>query len=73
MYKQITSNKGGGDLFIGFDRDRNRRRDELNNNKNVEGNKNPHRIMLKDILDLQNTRKNYLWFKLLIKTNKKYR
>ena len=52
MYKLITSNKGSDDLFIGFDRDRKRRRDELTNNKNVKGNKCPHRIMLKDIFGI---------------------
>ena len=35
VYKLITSNKGSDDLSIGFDRDCNRRRDELTNNKNV--------------------------------------
>ena len=47
MYKLITSSRGSGDLSIGFDRNRNRRR-ELINNKNKKG-KYHVRIMLKDI------------------------
>ena len=37
MYKLITSAKESDDLSIGFDRVRNRRRNELSNNKNVKG------------------------------------
>ena len=37
MYKQITSNKGSVDLSFGFDRNCNRRQDELTDNKNVKG------------------------------------
>ena len=37
MYKLITSAKDTNDLFIGFDRDRNRKRGELTNNKNQKG------------------------------------
>ena len=48
MYKLLTSSKGSDDLSIGFDRDRNRRRNELTNNKNIKG-KYHVRIYLKDI------------------------
>ena len=37
MYKLISSSKYTADLSIGFDRDRNRRGDELTNNKNIKG------------------------------------
>ena len=37
MYKLLTSSKGSDDLFIGFDRDRNRRQRELTNNKTQKG------------------------------------
>ena len=46
MYKLLTSSKGSDDLSIGFDRDR--RRNELTNNKNFKG-KYHVRIYLKDI------------------------
>ena len=45
MYKLISS---ADDLSIGFDRDRNRSRKELTNDKNIEGNYQV-RIMLKDV------------------------
>ena len=48
MYKLITSFKDSDDLSIGFDRDRNRRRRELTNNKNIKG-KIHVRVMLRDI------------------------
>ena len=48
MYKLLTSSKGSDDLSIGFDRDRTRRRNELNNNKNIYG-KYHVRIYLKNI------------------------
>ena len=48
MYKLLTSNRGSDDLSVGFDRDRNERRDELNSNKNITG-KGHLRIMLKDV------------------------
>ena len=48
MYKLITSKKGSDDLTIGFDRDRNTRRDELTENKNAKG-RYHLRIMLKDL------------------------
>ena len=48
MYKLLSSSKGSDDLSIGFDRDRNRRKRELTNNKNIKG-KYHLRIYLKDI------------------------
>ena len=48
MYKLITSIRANDDLSIGIDRDRDKRRDELTNNKNLEG-KYHLRIMLQDI------------------------
>ena len=47
-YKLITSSKNSDDLSIGFDRSRNRRKDELAENKNVKG-KYHVRIMLEDV------------------------
>ena len=44
----ITSSRGSHDLLIGFDRDRNRRKRELTNNKNNKG-KYHDRFYLKDI------------------------
>ena len=48
MYKPLTSSRGSDDLSIGFDRDRNRRKRELTNNKNIKG-KYHMRSYLKDI------------------------
>ena len=48
MYKLITSSKNGDDLSISFDRSRERRRDELALNKNVND-KYHLRIILKDV------------------------
>ena len=48
MYKLLTSCKDGDDLSIGFDRNRNRRKNELTNNKTIKG-KYHIRIYLKDI------------------------
>ena len=48
LYKLITSAKGLDDLSGGFDRDRNRRQQELTNNKIQKGNFHVG-IMLKDI------------------------
>ena len=48
MYKLLTSSRGSDDLSIGFDRDRNRRQNELTNNKNIKG-KYHVRIYLKDV------------------------
>ena len=48
MYKLITSARNTDDLSIGFDRDRERRKGELTNNKNIKG-KYQVTMMLKDI------------------------
>ena len=48
MYKLLTSSKDGDDLSIGFDRNRERRKNELTNNKTIKG-KYHIRIYLKDI------------------------
>ena len=49
MYKLISSAKDVDDLSIGFDRSRDRRKQELTNNKNAKG-KYQLRIMLKDVI-----------------------
>ena len=46
LYKLLTSSRGYDDLSIGFDRDHERRQQELTNNKNVKG-KNHIRTFLK--------------------------
>ena len=56
MYKLKTSSEDTNDLSVGFDRSRNRRRDELAQNRKVEG-KHHLRIMLKDVFGLQIDRK----------------
>ena len=48
MYKLITSSKDSDDSSIGFDHSRNRRKEELTNNKNVKG-KYHLKILLKDV------------------------
>ena len=48
MYKLITSSNDSDDLSIGFDRSRNRKRDEFTDNKNIKG-KYHLRNMLKDV------------------------
>ena len=48
MYKLLTSSGGSDDLSIGFDRDRNRRKRELTNNKNIKD-KYHMRIYLKGV------------------------
>ena len=48
MYKLLTSSRGSDDLFIGFDRDHNRRQRELTNNKTQKG-KFHVKIYLKDV------------------------
>ena len=48
MYQLKTSAKDTDDLCIGFDRDKNRRRNELTNNKNIKG-KYRVKIMHEDI------------------------
>ena len=37
MYKVITSGRGSDDLSIGFDRSRDRTKQELTKNKNLKG------------------------------------
>ena len=49
MFKLTTSAKDEDDLSIGFDRDRNSRRNEVTNNKNKKGNYHL-RIMLRDVI-----------------------
>ena len=51
MYKLITSCRGSDDLSIGFDRTRDRRKQQLTNNKKIKS-KNHVTIMLKDIFGL---------------------
>ena len=48
MYKLLTSSRDSDDLSFGFDRDRNRRKRGLTNNKNIKG-KYHMRIYLEDI------------------------
>ena len=48
MYKLLTLSKDSDDLFIGFDRSRDRRKSELSNNKSIKG-KYHIRIYLKDV------------------------
>ena len=48
MYKLLTSSRGSDDLSIRFNRDRNRRPEELTSNKNIKGNY-LLRVMLKDV------------------------
>ena len=48
MYKLITTAKDMNDLSVGFDRDRTRRRNELTNNKKIQG-KYHVRVYLKDV------------------------
>ena len=48
MYILLTSSRGSDDLYIGFDRDPNRRRDELTRKRNIKG-KFRVRIMLKEV------------------------
>ena len=72
MYKLITSSKNSDDLSIGFDRSRNRIKDELAQNKNVKS-KYHVRIMLKDVVgfaELQEKAKYGLGYKLTMTRNK---
>ena len=48
MYQLLTSCRGGGDLSLGFHRDRGVRRDELTRNRNINGEYHL-RIMLNDV------------------------
>ena len=47
LYKLLTSSRGNADLSIGFDRDRNRRKRDMTNNKNIRG-KYHMRIYIKE-------------------------
>ena len=69
MYKLISSAKDTNDLSIGFDHSRNRRRDELTNNKNVTG-KYHLRIMLFGFAEHQEKTSYGLAYKLVL-TRKK--
>ena len=72
MYKLITSCNDSNDLSIGFDNSRNRRRDELALNKNING-KYHVKIMLKDVFGLaehQEKATNGLGYKLTLTINK---
>ena len=73
MYKLLTSSKDSNDKSIGFDRSRNRRRDELTTNKNVKG-KYHLKIMLKDIFGFakhqQKTTTYVIGYKLTLTRNK---
>ena len=51
MYKLLTSSKDSDDLSIGFHRNRDRRKNELTNNKTIQG-KYHIRIYLKDIFGI---------------------
>ena len=71
MYKLLTSSRDGHYLSIGFDRDRNRRKRELTNNKNIKD-KYHIRIYLKDILGFaehQETATYGLGYKLTLTRN----
>ena len=70
MYKLLTSAKDNDELFIGFHRNRNRRRDELANNTNIKG-KYYVRIMLKDVFGFcETSRESYFWPRLKKNINK---
>ena len=72
MYKLLTSSKNSDDLSIGFDRSRNRRRDELALNKNIKG-KYHLRIMLNDVFgfaECQEKATYGLGYKLTLTRNK---
>ena len=59
MYKLLTSSSGSDDLSIGFDRDGNRRKRELTDNKNVKR-KYHVRIYLKDVFGFAEHQKKLL-------------
>ena len=72
MYKLITSSKDSDDLSVGFDRSRNRRRDELALNKNIKG-KYHLKILLKDVFgfaECQEKATYGLGYKLTLTRNK---
>ena len=59
LYELIKNARETHDSFIGFDRDRGRRRNELTNNRNIQG-KFHLGNMLKVYSVLQNTKKTLL-------------
>ena len=68
--KLMTNAKDIDDLSIGLDRDRNRRRDELTNYKNLKG-KYLVRIVLKNVFEFAEHQKNYgLGYKMILARNK---
>ena len=72
MYKLITSSKDSDDLSMGFDRSRNRRRDELALNKNIKG-KYHLKILLKDVFGFAEHQQKAtygLGYKLTLTSNK---
>ena len=72
MHKLLTSKKGCDDLSNGLDRDRNRRRDELSNNKNVKY-KYHLRITPKDIFGYKENQEKATYgsdYKLTLTRNK---
>ena len=69
-YEVLISSRDSDDLSIAFDRDRNRRRRELTNNKNING-KYHMRIYLKDIFGFTEHQKIYLRTRLQTNINKK--
>ena len=74
MYKLITSSKDSDDLSIGFDRNRNRRKDELAQSKNIKCNYHL-RIMLKDVFGFAECQEKVtygLGYKLTLTGNKNY-
>ena len=71
MYKLLTTSKDGEDSSIGFDRNRDKRKRELTNNKNIKG-KYHTRIYLKDIFGFaehQEKRTYGLGYKLALTRN----
>ena len=59
MFILITSSKDSHALSVGYVRNRNRRRDELAQNKNIKGKYNL-RIMLRDVFVMQNVKEKLL-------------
>ena len=57
MYKLLTSSKDSGDLSIGVDRSRDKRKRQLTNNKNIKG-KCHIRNHLKDIFGFAEHQEN---------------
>ena len=68
MYKLITSSEDIDDLWIGFDRNRDRKQRKLTNNKNERG-KYHIRVMLMDVFGFaEHQQKAMVW-----NNNKNYR